>query len=155
MSKIVIKGIMLKGRYSGPADKYIEPPPGPTHFDIGGELRGTYKKIEEFLKSNGKIIVPELINILPYIKDGIISAPIAASCYIFNDCLVANGFRPYYQGVAHVIQTASKLETESAIDETFKVIKDEAGWEWREYWKIPYECERKIIDAPEQLENIT
>ena len=151
MSKIIVKGISLNGRISSPADKYCEPPPGPTHRDIGR----TYNKVEEFLKSNGKPIIPEMINPLPLINEGIISGGAAASCYALNDCLIANQVRQYFRSTLHVIQVAAKLENESAIDQAFKLLKWEV-WEmnkWEKYWR-DFDKE-KIVNVPEQLESIT
>lgn len=148
MSKILVKGIMLKGRYSGPADKYYEPPPGPADLDI----KETYKRIEKFLKLNGKPIIPKMVDPLPLINEGVISGAAVASCYTFNDCLIANQIKQYFNGTAHVIQVAAKLENESAIDKLFKLLKWEAGWEWDQYWINDKE---RVVDIPNRLENIT
>ena len=149
MSKILIKGIVLDGIYNTPVYKYREPPPVPMDSDV----EKTYKSIDELLKTNGQPIIPQKVQHLPFIEEGFDTPSVAASCYIFNDCIVANGFRPYFDGVAHIIQVAAKLKNKSKIDDTFKVLKERAGWEWQKYWREYRKS--KTVNITEKLENIT
>ena len=143
MSKILVKGIVLYGLYSRIYDSTDEPRP----LDV----ERTYKTIDEFLRKKGQPIVPEMIRPLPFIEDGFITSSAAVSFYTINNCLIANGFRPYFGRDAHIIQAATRLEDKLKIDETFNFLKIEAGWQWIKYWG---DYDEKIINVPEQLRSI-
>lgn len=155
MSLVIIKGILLRGRYSRPSDDYRDDlPPGPTDHDIQGllSLNGTYGKVEAYLKKHGRVEVPEKFNPLPLVQEGIISAPAAASCYSFNDCLVLNSTLPYgifNGGVAHLIEAASPERNSAGIERTLELLKWEAGLKWTPYWD---KTEERRIDIPELLD---
>jgi len=93
-----------------------------------------------------------MIRSLPFIEEGFITSSAAVSFYTINNCLIANGFRPYFDCDAHIIQVASRLEDKLKINETFDFLKIEAGWQWIKYWGN-YK-NKKIINVPEQLRDI-
>jgi len=140
MGKFLGKTIKLKGSYRYDAE-------GPTGLDV----ERTYASVDDFLRKRGQPIVPVEVQPLPYLDEGFITSSKAFSCYILNNCLVANGFYPYFSGVCHVIKAVvSSLKNEPEIDKTFNLLKGVAGWEWTRYWK---DEERRVIDVPEQFEN--
>ena len=135
---VVIKSILLTGRISGPADKYIDVPPGPNMEYVGK----SYHQVNTFLKQHGREIVPEMIQHLPLIHEGIISASTAAGIYLYKNCLVLNEFTPAYRGVGQIIKAAVDEIHSQGIEEVFEQLKKESGLRWKQNW-TPYE-ERRI-----------
>ncbi len=158
MTLAIIRGIFLRGRYARVSDKYWDPPPGPTDHDILGVLssEGTYKRVENYLKKHGRVEVSERVNPLPFIQEGIISAPAAASCYSLNDCLVLNFTRPYglfNGGVAHIIEAAGYKKNVKGIERTLQTLKDAAvagaSWRLEAYWE---KTKERKVEVPGLLE---
>ena len=146
MSKILVKGIILYGQ-SSDWDNH----PGPTDLDA---LK-TYRTTDKFLIKNGQPIVPEMIDHLPFIEEGIITPSVSVSLYAINNCLITNRTNPYFNmihgaHIVHIIQGVSRIEDKLKIDETLDFLKINAGR--FKYWRN-YENE-EIINVPEQLSDI-
>ena len=148
MVKVVIKGLVLNGRNVSMADKYDEPPTGPNEYDI----ERTYRALDEFLKTNGEIIMPEIIQKLPFIEDGFITPNMVASAYSLNKKLIISGLRPHFFGIAHLVKIATKIEDESELEKNLNLLKWEAGFMFRNYWRE--QGDKKIIDVPEGMEDV-
>jgi len=118
----------MHGRYSGPADKYVEPPPGPCHRDV----EESYRTIDQYLKRNGRMIVGQTIKPLPFIEDGVTSAPKIGSIYMMNDCIIVNAFRPHFNGETQTVQLAGLHAKD--LERNKEIIIEVSGYVVRSYW---------------------
>jgi hypothetical protein len=154
MAEFIIKTMGLKARRSGPADKYYDPPEGPTHLDIEGFLgpeNGTYHQIQQTLEKYGK----EIISLGPYDAvetNEIISSPIHNLFYELDDCLITHGVSHSINGLLHLIKAGSKLENKAKINKTLKMLKNQTNFSVMDYWK-KWDKE-KIIEMPNELKNL-
>ena len=144
--KILAKETKLYCRHCTPADKYVEPPPGPDHFDL--EFR-IHKRVSEFLETEGKFL-GQGMRPLPYIEDGFITAPLTASWYSLGSSLVCHTTQPYGlfidTGILYRVFVVDKLENISQINELIDIIKTISLF--RIYWT---DEENKIIEIRDKL----
>ncbi len=143
MTELTLVGIIMNGRITGPADKYYDPPPGPTDDDV---IEG-YERVDSLLRRSGLEIVEEKVKHLPHIEDGFISASAAASAYLYMGCIIINRFHPFFQSQGHIIYAAGlKKDVWAAL----KHLKAYASWEWEDYW-FTYLSERKVYVSGDGL----
>ena len=148
MSKIIVKGIQLMGRIASAADKYYDAPQGPIHY----EAQESFVAFEKLLRAEGQPVVPLEVRLLPFIEDGCITSNAASSCYILNQCLVANDFSPSFSSDTHIVRIAARLEDKARVQEIFDRVKEKAPWNCRKYW-ADYEKD-KFVEVPGKLENM-
>ncbi len=149
MSKILVRGIVLKGPIEG-----IVEPPHPTFYAV----QKSFISFNNFLETEGPSIAPPKIQ-RSSIEEGMLTAGTASTLHVLNGYLITNKSCPYDCGVLHIIQTASRLEQEAKINETpLDFFKNQTlGWcdtfqRWEEFWK-EYK-EKEVVELPEQIEDI-
>lgn len=125
-----MKGMAVSGRFGSVLDNYEldEGDAGPTCNDT----KDSFKTMAEYLESRAKL-KNFVANPLPLIQDGIISCGAVLQVYEYKDCLVINGYRPYFSDEMHMLYVAGK-DTKK-LNDVLKELQDASSYTVKNYWR--------------------
>ncbi|MBN2052562.1 hypothetical protein JW756_03590 [Candidatus Woesearchaeota archaeon] len=147
MRRLLVKGRILRGVDPNPGMKYDEPA---GRYPTALDTEPSYRIMRGFLEEEGTVFMPERTQ-----KDwGFFTE--AVGCYIYQQCIVVNGFLQgnFSPSHDHHLYVVSKAEDFQGINRVYSLLKELTKFPWGDFWD---DQEDKIIEVQEKegsIENL-